>query len=1637
MSSSLQPEPTNNLRTFQPRQYQQELFHEARSKNVVVYLDTGNGKTLISVLLIKEKAHQLNQSPKRNTVFLAPRVSLVHQQADVLVNHLDLRIGRYYGEMNVDCWNKAQWLTEWQEHDVMVMTPQILLDVLRHGFVTMHDINLLIFDEAHHCVKKTPYNCIMSEFYHDARYGGSRPHILGLTASPVNAKNMSSLEATMKTLECNLDAKVLSIADREELDRYAPLPRLHVVKFSKSDPVGLTASAKEKLTEIHWELQQIAGQQERAWDAARLRMLGVLDSGLQFDKEKHNTASSTMSRNMIGIMTILQELGPLAATAAFAEIIKSEQQNQFAVRQRQLQSNGRLQTLDGHVLDTEDDWFQGLHLDQQNNQQASQHSSEWGPVNKLLARAALALADCIAPQQHQASLIGAEAQAQSKNFRQQLAAKLHGILDQVHPDILDDHVAKEKGSNNGVWEPPCKLATRRLQKLVAKLQQYQGLCQSGAGSGMGQQQTSSPQGWCCIIFVQRKMTAIALHAVLRMTPALGFLKSAPFMGFGGSTTATSLNAKAQGNILKQYRAGALNCLVSTSVAEEGLDVRQCQLVVRYDLPSTLLAFIQSRGRARMLASDMVLMVDRHSLDDLGFLKHALEYEQQMKGEAQKRQRQSEGISEPDAEVVPTGQEGDQPELYVAATGAKVSSASAKQRLYYFCDKLPSDQYTQLRPRFSTETTRAGSVTRVILPNNSPIRSATGHAQPNKNLAVTSACLEALRLLYEAGALNDHLQPETADAVQRLEADEESEDRNMSFNEDDSFPDSFGDQARSPAGQASSHEASKSLQLYLHCFQMELANQLPGAASPDLGQPIGILTLQELPSFPAFDMLLPRGFGYTADSPGTASSSGTKSRGDAAKEQRTRARVSCAAKGCRQLRTKKIGILQCWHRALCMPKMMPHEQQAEAKAMPGAEHMRDRSYKTPEEWTASSHHAFYILAPIEKDGDDIDWECVNHAKYGYEPVWCAAEQPLTDQHLMLSKHLTDAVVVTIYNSWPYFHQHVDWDRGLSSTFDSDSLVEVIPDGTTHGKDNLQSNRTHEQALVERAHRQDAAVQANLKRRAARGKIVTYQDYFSKRWQRSGLDPRQPLLAAKTWYHFNSDKWQAPPVHISPELCRFHPLTQGAYVAARYVPHLVWWLFGLLRGQELRQLIKHPSLKQQLLPDAMLMMEALVSKACHELICYETLETLGDAFLKFAVSEHLFRRFPKAHEGQLTLHKIGIISNDNLARVGKRLGLYRYLALPLDTDSWMPPGFPEIRLLQEAKVKHKVLADGIEALMGAYLQAGSLEGARALLAALNILPDPGQAISPLVPGKGTGTMVGSPSILEHEVQSRRCKGPERHLNYTFRDKSLLMEAFTHCSWPDPNPPCYQRLEFLGDAVLDMLITRAIVASYRSLPPGRISQLRSASVNNARLACIAVTHNLHCYLRQCSPHLFGLISDFVVSFRDTIADEQQKRTAVAETSSQQVPSESSIKTKLELEARAAAYNWATSAAFGRGSGGPPKVLGDVLESVAGAAYVDTAFELDSTWQIVLPLMQPLVTPSTVPIHPVAALYERCQHAGLKLQFHTNATNTAGEFCTEAVVNAVVFGRCSSALSKQLGRKSAAEDALQHWDEHITALK
>lgn len=104
-------------------------------------------------------------------------------------------------------------------------------------------------------------------------------------------------------------------------------------------------------------------------------------------------------------------------------------------------------------------------------------------------------------------------------------------------------------------------------------------------------------------------------------------------------------------------------------------------------------------------------------------------------------------------------------------------------------------------------------------------------------------------------------------------------------------------------------------------------------------------------------------------------------------------------------------------------------------------------------------------------------------------------------------------------------------------------------------------------------------------------------------------------------------------------------------------------------------------------------------------------------------------------------------------------------------------------------------------------------------------------------------------------------EKNLGYKFRDRSYLLQAMTHASYtPNRLTDCYQRLEFLGDAVLDYLITRHLYEDPRQHSPGALTDLRSALVNNTIFASLAVRHGFHKYFRHLSPGLNEVIDRFV---------------------------------------------------------------------------------------------------------------------------------------------------------------------------------
>lgn len=86
-------------------------------------------------------------------------------------------------------------------------------------------------------------------------------------------------------------------------------------------------------------------------------------------------------------------------------------------------------------------------------------------------------------------------------------------------------------------------------------------------------------------------------------------------------------------------------------------------------------------------------------------------------------------------------------------------------------------------------------------------------------------------------------------------------------------------------------------------------------------------------------------------------------------------------------------------------------------------------------------------------------------------------------------------------------------------------------------------------------------------------------------------------------------------------------------------------------------------------------------------------------------------------------------------------------------------------------------------------------------------------------------------------------ERLLGLSFTDLTLLQEALTHKSAGTPN---YERLEFLGDAVLEVVVTEQIYRLHPTLDEGAMTRMRVALVRRESLAEVAKRLQLGRYLQ-----------------------------------------------------------------------------------------------------------------------------------------------------------------------------------------------
>ncbi len=186
------------------REYQLKIAKECMSKNSLVVLPTGLGKTIIGVYVAAGTLE--NFLPKSKIIVLAPTRPLINQHYDSFKELMTIPeeqfvvlTGKIVPEKRVELF---------QENQIVFYTPQTLRNDLVSKKYTLENVCLIIFDEAHHATGDYAYTLIADEFV-DQNPDGI---ILGLTASPGSSKEK------IKILCKNLHIPLTNIHTRTRKD---------------------------------------------------------------------------------------------------------------------------------------------------------------------------------------------------------------------------------------------------------------------------------------------------------------------------------------------------------------------------------------------------------------------------------------------------------------------------------------------------------------------------------------------------------------------------------------------------------------------------------------------------------------------------------------------------------------------------------------------------------------------------------------------------------------------------------------------------------------------------------------------------------------------------------------------------------------------------------------------------------------------------------------------------------------------------------------------------------------------------------------------------------------------------------------------------------------------------------------------------------------------------------------------------------------------------------------------------------------------------------------------------------------------------------------------------------------------------
>ncbi|KAH7146308.1 hypothetical protein EDB81DRAFT_794834 [Dactylonectria macrodidyma] len=1326
-----------------PREYQTELFERAKKKNTIVVLDTGSGKTLIAALLLRHTLEQeledrVTRPQKKVAFFLVEKVALCFQQFAVLSCNLAYPVTKFYGDATLMMKTKEFWDTQIEENMIIVCTAQILLDCLSNGFIRMNQINLLIFDEAHHAKKNHPYARIIKDHY--IRENEERPRVLGMTASPVDCQTRD-VKVAAAELESMLCSEIATLSD---------------------EVVAHSDAHKQKVIETKETYARLENPNDSATELWH-KVFEQISCNVQFRSSLELTKEASSS------------LGRWCADRYWKLLITDAETARLAAR-------------------TDRDYM------------------------------------------HDASSSQAE-----------------GAIEAIRTiqNIIDGH---ELG--------PIQPASTELSSKVKRLQEI-------LKEAFVDQYTS---GRRCIVFVEKRFTACLLSDLFSQPDMMIPGMTCSYMVGCQSATANYGNMSFRDQVvaLQRFKRGETNCLFATPVAEEGIDIPECDLVIRFDLYNSAIQYLQSKGRARQANSRYIMMLEEGNMKQLRILHQATRDATALRrfcaALPADRKLQDQAV---DAVAAAQYEQGGQKVYEVPTTGARLTYAHSLEVLAKFVSSIiPGD--ISSKPEYIVTTFGSKFIADVILPDSSPIKSMPGFPQRSKMLARSSAAFEMCVALIQKTYVNGHLQPVFAKKLPAM--------RNarlaVSSNKKADYNMLLKPKIWSELGTVIS-------ELYATALVLDNPDALGRQSRPML-----LLSRQKIPQLPDVPLFL-----------GNGQSSHAKL---VAYEQP----VKLTAENVQGLANFTLKVFE---------DVFSKEYDAKAQDIP------------------------YFLAPcVENHGEvlknghaQIDWPVVKTVTENEKLEWENASEDFFYDKFVTDPHSGSRKLVI---------------HGINKS--------LRPTDPT--PDNVPENKCRGYRMVEQ----------NIKQYS--------NSLWLKSRQRAQWRDDQPVVNAELLSLRRNllDEFQVDedinnncfiilePLHVSPLPIDF------VFMAMTFpaIIHRIDSSLITLDACSSLDLVIEPSLALEALTkdsdntgdhdEEQINFQAGMGNN------YERLEFLGDSFLKMATTISLFTLIPNSNEFEYHVERMLLVCNQNLFNHAVDRKLQEFVrSKSLDRRTWHPYLKLKKGKAPKTELRHnladKSIADVCEALIGAAYVSTEGNFDMAVKAVTQMVKSKNHKMQAFdeyykdykVPSWQSGPSTAAQRLAVQQVAD--------NCGYTFNSAPLLRSAFIHPSYPYETIPNYQRLEFLGDALLDMAIVDYLFKRYPAADPQWLTEHKMAMASNQFLGCVCVKLNLHKHLLVTTASLSGQISGYVAELEQAEEDAQNEASK---------------------EGTAVRCNFWLSASQ------PPKALPDIVEAFVGAMFVDSQYNyavvIDFFQRFIQPYFEDMALYDTfAKKHPVTFLARKMQ--------------------------------------------------------------